>query len=166
LTRQITGSQLPTGGYANPQQGASAQSTTAAALKNIGDTAGQNAASSSFGGNGLQIPDANSLSYASQITGGTYGSSQSLGAGNGSTALGTIEASPSGGTVYEALWEVPTGNSVSGAGDTYEGYFTFKSDGEVDFTEVAVPEPSTYGLIAGLGLLGLAFRRQLRALTA
>jgi hypothetical protein len=81
---------------------------------------------------------------------------------------GNIESLQSGsGDVYSALWAVPS--TQANASDTYEGYFTFKSDGEVDFTAAglsAVPEPSTYGLIAGLGLLGLAFRRQLRSVIA
>jgi hypothetical protein len=62
------------------------------------------------------------------------------------------------------LWEVP----VTGS-DTYEGYFTFQTDGEVDFTTaavVAVPEPATYGLLAGAGLLAVAKRRQFRSRSA
>jgi hypothetical protein len=70
-----------------------------------------------------------------------------------------------GGAVYEALWEVP----VSGLGsDTYLGYLTFDTDGEVDYTSAvsAVPEPSTYGALASSGLLVLALRRQFRSLIA
>jgi hypothetical protein len=85
----------------------------------------------------------------------------------GNISGSSLEVSPTAtASAYEALWETPiTGNGTP----TYEGYFTFQSDGEVDFSEgtlSAVPEPSTYGLLAGLGLLGLAFRRQLRSLAA
>jgi hypothetical protein len=79
---------------------------------------------------------------------------------------GNIESIQNGsGAVYEALWEVP----VSGTGsDTYLGYLTFDTDGEVDYTSAvsAVPEPSTYGALASSGLLVLALRRQFRSLIA
>jgi hypothetical protein len=81
---------------------------------------------------------------------------------------GAIESIMGGTTVYEALWAQPAGNGTSG--DSYLGYFTFDSNGEVDYTSAnyvaPVPEASTYGLIAGLGLLGLALRRQFRTLVA
>jgi len=74
------------------------------------------------------------------------------------------------GNLYSALWKVPTTTTGAGA-DQLLGYFTFKPDGEVDFsTQFAavapVPEPATYAFFAGLGLLGLVSRRQIRALTA
>ena len=121
----------------------------------------------------------------SALTGGVSGESAVYGASNGDSyqkvaqspssaniinydgfisGLPLEATAPASGAVYEALWNQPGSGS-----STYEGYFTFKSDGEVDFstgTLSAVPEPSTYGLIAGLGLLALAFRRQFRSVTA
>jgi len=55
------------------------------------------------------------------------------------------------------------GNATSGT-STYEGYFQLNGDGSAFFDPVglvAVPEPATYGLLAGLGLLVLALRKQL-----
>jgi hypothetical protein len=45
---------------------------------------------------------------------------------------------------------------------TYEGYFTFNTDGSLDYTTgvSAVPEPKSFGLLAGAGLLAVAFRNQ------
>lgn len=91
----------------------------------------------------------------------SYGGTQGITSGNG----GAIEGLQTGsGDIYEALWTVP----VSGSGTpSFDGYFTFQPDGEVDFTTTptAVPEPTTYGMLAGLGLLALAARRQFRALS-
>ena len=67
------------------------------------------------------------------------------------------------GTVYEDLWSQK--NSAVGT-TSYLGYFTFNfSDPNspiVTWTSaaVAVPEPATYGLLAGGGLLLVALRRQ------
>jgi hypothetical protein len=114
----------------------------------------------------MQAVDINSvLDYQNQpVTAGAGGAIEGIQAGSGS--------------IYEALWEVPAENPGVGrsgptpsAPDTYEGYFTFQSDGEVDFTAAgvsAVPEPSTYAdcLIAAVSLLALACRRQFRSTTA
>ena len=87
---------------------------------------------------------------------------------------GNLEAISGGVTQYLNLWSQPTDDGANPGGgvplgpDAFLGYFTFKSNGEVDYTSElsAVPEPSTYGLIAGLGLLALALRRQFRTLAA
>jgi hypothetical protein len=53
----------------------------------------------------------------------------------------------------------------SGTKATYEGYFTFNSDGSLDFTTAfaPVPEPKTYGLAAGAGLLIFSLRNRLKS---
>jgi hypothetical protein len=56
------------------------------------------------------------------------------------------------------------GNSGAATPATFEGYFTFDTvSGDTTFTSptVAVPEPATYGLLAGAGLLVLSLRKQL-----
>jgi hypothetical protein len=78
---------------------------------------------------------------------------------------GPIESIQDGtGNVYEALWDIPA-SDVGGA-PSYEGYFTFQTDGEVDFTSASVtaaPEPSSYALLLTTGLGAWAMRRKKRA---
>ena len=52
----------------------------------------------------------------------------------------------------------------SGTKATFDGYFTFNTDGTLDFTTAisAVPEPKAYGLAAGAGLLILSLRSRLK----
>jgi hypothetical protein len=74
---------------------------------------------------------------------------------------GNIESIQDGSAnVYEALWDIP----VTGTAPTYDGYFTFQTDGEVDFTSVtATPEPSSYVLLLTTGLGAWAMRRKIRS---
>ena len=60
------------------------------------------------------------------------------------------------------LYEVPT--SDSGSSPILLGYFEL--DPNATLTFVPVPEPTTYGVIAGAGLLGLCLRNQFRRKTA
>jgi hypothetical protein len=169
LTRQISASQLATGGTPSGQQGAAAQNGTALAIQGIGfgaESASANpgiGAGKTFSGalNGALVPDANANSYHSLAQDSLnnnpdlidYGSYQ-----NGAHP-GTIEATPNPGTIYEALWEVPQSGNGS---DIYEGYFTLQRDGQLNFTSAAsaVPEPSTYALLVVTGVLALAMRRR------
>jgi hypothetical protein len=166
LTRQITSSQESTGGTASFQGSAAAQNKTAQDIADIGFEASSSGTGTALtgAGNAGVVLDSDTLSYHTLAS--TTASPDIISYNGNVTGTGTspIDATPSSGTVYEALWEVP----VSGAGsDTYEGFFTFNQNGEVDFTEAsAVPEPSTYALLAATALLALVFRRQLRSLTA
>ena len=170
LTRtQSTGTLTPPT-HQSVQQNASQQGLTATAIANIGEEyAGLNSDQTQLSGSGVNAqsyPSGDNYSYQTQGQGPgtpniiTNGATQPTAAPAGGAMESTMNGSA---TIYEALWEVP----VSGTGsDTYEGYFTFQTDGEVDFTTTAVPEPSTYILLALTGLGALAFRRQLRALIA
>jgi hypothetical protein len=170
LTRSQSSPSLASGAAGTPssQQGLTAQASTATAIGLIGaESAGAITAPTTLAGSGanaVSYPPADADSYQSQGQDPAnhntidYGGNQSASTGAG----GKMELLQTGSAnIYEALWEVP----VSGNGsDTYLGFFTFQTDGEVEFT--AVPEPATYGLLAGLGLLAVAVRRQFRALTA
>lgn len=71
----------------------------------------------------------------------------------------TTSSSFSSGTSYETI-ELYSSIQKSGVSTLTDlGYFTLGSDGSFTFT--AVPEPATYGLLAGLGVLAVSLRRQL-----
>ena len=57
-----------------------------------------------------------------------------------------------------SLWGVV----ANGSAPTLLGTFALDSMGNVTFTATPVPEPSTYGVLAGLGVLAVSLRRQLR----
>jgi hypothetical protein len=167
LTRtQSTGTLTPPA-VSSSQQGLTAQATTAQAISLIGFETTTATTLPGSSGNSVYYSsgDANSYQSQAQDPGNfnviDYGGSQSTANGAG----GKMELEQSGSAnLFEALWEVP----ISGSGsDTYEGYFTFQTDGEVDFTTVAaVPEPSTYVLLLVTGVFGFAFRRQIHSLIA
>jgi hypothetical protein len=119
--------------------------------------------------NVASVPSSQGLSYEGSATfgGGTlinYNGAEPTDNFDG----GLLEATSAQGTgskIYSLLWEY---NENSGV-DTYLGYFTFNgANDELDFTSTvaAVPEPSTYGLLAASGLLALALRRQFGSLHA
>lgn len=137
LTRaDITPSTEPA--TASGQQVFSAQNLVAARIANIG--AGANAGTILAQGQAT-VPGATSgSSYQAQAEQSSAEQYQSIvdfaGDENVVTSKGgNIESVQDGsGTVYEALWKVP----VTGTPDTYLGYFTFKTSGEVDFTSASV----------------------------
>jgi len=72
--------------------------------------------------------------------------------------------------LYEDLWETSSSTISGGEPFTYLGYFTLDAPtGSLTFTGAdvtAVPEPATYGILAGMGMLILALRREVRGKTA
>jgi hypothetical protein len=166
LTRKQSTASLVPPAISSSQQGQTAQATTAAAIALIGQETTSGTTLPGSGNNSVfySSGDPNSYQVQGQDPANTfvidYGGSQSTAAGAG----GKLELQETGAAnLYESLWEVPT--TDSGNSDTYEGYFTFQPDGEVDFT-TSVPEPSTYALLLGTGVFAFAFRRQIRRLIA
>jgi hypothetical protein len=83
-------------------------------------------------------------------------------AGAPANVKNTTPASFTSSVISDLFTYDPT-TAGSGNPSVYDGYFTFNSTGEVDFTSPApVPEPATYGMLAGAGLLVVAFSKQLR----
>jgi hypothetical protein len=84
-----------------------------------------------------------------------------------SSVFGILNYNPNGtatsSVIYEDLYK---GVNSGGVAMNYVGYFTFDNTGaspSLTFTPsafVPVPEPATYGMIAGLGLLLVSVRRQ------
>ncbi len=71
---------------------------------------------------------------------------------------GGISANVTGTGVSDQLFEIADNNTPA----TLLGGFTLGSNDQLTFTAAAVPEPSTYGMLAGAGLLVLAVRNQFR----
>jgi hypothetical protein len=171
LTRAQSGT---TQGAASAQPSDTATSYINSDIDAIGD-GGANQRTSSPANGAAVVPSTATDSYQSQAQqgpgsglsiynfGGHLGVAGSV--GSGTASFDSVQNGS--GNVYEGLWETP--DAANSQSSIYEGYFTFQTDGEVDFNGAdvsAVPEPSTYGLIAGIGLLALAFRRQVRSVVA
>jgi hypothetical protein len=89
----------------------------------------------------------------------------------GNTGLNPDSLVSTSSVLYEDLWETSRSSLTGSSGYSYLGYFTLDLTGGnpvLTFTGslVSVPEPVTYGMFAGGGLLLLALRRQLTAKTA
>jgi len=184
LTRMLSGPTLvaPSAGTeGGPFTPSTHQGTAAQAINNIGAGAAIGVSSGTPGGDTYYSSGAGAVLTATAVTiADNYTSSyHSIGEASpsqpnsmsfgGAVNINTLAGGPvenimSGSAVYSGLWDVPQ----SGQGtETYLGYFTYDPSGEVDFTSVnAVPEPSTYAMIAAAGLAAVAMRRQLRRLTA
>jgi hypothetical protein len=102
-----------------------------------------------------------SLSSYTKIVGASFSGAAAIGGGAPKNTTSATFATD-GGSIVSDLFEFDPLGSSSKAG--YEGYFTFNSDGTLDFTTGSgtVPEPATYGIFAGAGLLVVSLRNQLR----
>lgn len=111
--------------------------------------------------------------------GALYSNFATAGAGNSASVDSTTDNSwnhqtinPTLTTQYLNAWENPnqvgTGSinfwsvQANSSAGVQDGTFSLGSGGIVTFDAVSVPEPSTYGLCAGAGLLALCLRNQFR----
>jgi hypothetical protein len=134
---------------ASGQQEYSAQNLVAARIANIG--AGANGGTILAQGEAIVTGATSGDSYQAQAEQSSAQEAQSIvnyaGDENIAASKGSnIESIQSGGgAVYAALWEVP----VTGTADTYLGYFTFNTSGEVDYTPASVVSqpPATLSIV-------------------
>jgi hypothetical protein len=119
------------------------------------------------------------LGSAQSPTIGEYGSTSSSGwtafVATSPTVLGTLVSGDdvsattgnplgqlSSGVVSLNLWENTQSSLSAPTGWVDEGTFNINAnDDTVTFSVAAVPEPATYGLLSGAGLLVLGLRRQI-----
>jgi hypothetical protein len=153
----------PTDGVATPWNRASAivQGGAATKINTVGANAGNSAFAQAIAAPGTpagfmgaaRTTDQSANGYNTISAGGTFNNFFVPTTEGGTGASFTSQ-------VYLDFFAVPHG---SGPG-TWEGTFILDPSGDLTFT--AVPEPSAYGLVAGLGLLALAMRSGLRRVQA
>jgi len=163
---------------ASPTANSSFFMTKARTDVNVQSTPWNRASSFSQGGTGNKMETVRNNAVGSGADFGATSTKEDAGV---AAAYGNAAISPF--TGYTAM-EAGTGDGFTGAGlvrlDLYDvafgtgaadylGYFELQADGDLWFIPenfVPVPEASSYGLVAGAGLLFLALRRQLGAKTA
>jgi PEP-CTERM motif len=146
------------GSYLNPgTEGAPSVNPSKALIANAGGITG------GFSGYAANLSISDSTSFSSNIakdpsTAGTAANSFVGYLGQGANPLQTM----TGDTIVLDLWK----NTVTGSGTTgwaYEGNLTFDKSGStptLTWDASPVPEPSTFSLFTGAGLLALSFRRR------
>jgi hypothetical protein len=77
------------------------------------------------------------------------------------TGKWNVETTFSGAYVRSDVWQVTSSLTAS---PSYLGYIQVDADGTAFFQAAgtAVPEPATFGILAGVGLLMVSVRRQLK----
>ncbi len=137
------------------------QSSAAQAITSVGNNA------QSFGTtlSATAIKSLDASGYNNISGGGVYATYFS-----GSTEGFTGQAFGANDVVRLDLYSVVhTASTTIAGGAQYLGFFELQGDGDLfwvgkGFASAVVPEPTTYGLLAGLGMLALTTRRQLRQL--
>ena len=158
------------GGAGNP---AVAGSSTPTSLAHTPGKAGIAAVASMDSASGLSLSGGQSGVFAR--AGNAAGYSWFNGLENLTPPVGTSylestgynpDSTASGSVVFLDLYGTPSTSSSGTYNFSYQGYFTFDDSGAsptLTFTPAAtaVPEPSTYGIIAGAGLLLVCLRNRI-----
>ena len=132
------------------QASGTSQGLTGNAMEDVRRFANNNSGTPlSSGNNSIVGPDGDALSYNKKAPMTGYNAMQNdTGTGFSGAAVNRSD-----------FYAVPPNDLALPAGVQHLGYFELQADGDLWF--VPVPEPSTYGLAAGAGLLFMALRRQL-----
>jgi hypothetical protein len=163
---------LDTGTPSNTAVGTPAYNNGASSLVNISvaNIGGAGGVAAGFAGNGTQgiVSAGASTSFSGNIavdpnTAGTLNPNFTGKVGLTDNPLATIGSSD---IITMDLWQdTVIGTGTTSTGMKYDGFFTLNLSGAtptLTYDEVsAVPEPSTYGMIAGAGLLLVSFRNKL-----
>jgi hypothetical protein len=84
--------------------------------------------------------------------------------GSGFALNGPLQTVTGSKVITEDLWTITRPSTAAATAWQYDGYFTLDLSGSspslIYNAAAPVPEPSTYGLIAGAGLLVMSLRRQ------
>jgi hypothetical protein len=147
---------LTTQSSAWPRRSASSQATTGAQLGGVVNVA--NNVGTPIGGGG------NNRQYANSESGGYTGQMSASGNWNNTFPGNVEQTTPATGSfdVRLDLYEITP--STTGGSGNFLGFFEFSNSG-LTFNVpglASVPEPTTYGILAGLGLLAVTLRGQLR----
>jgi hypothetical protein len=136
----------------SPWVSKSAFSQGGAAALITGIPTGAASAGTALSSSAATVPDGNSVSYHSYVT--DNGNLQGKFQGNIENSTGAAFSGSSRSDLYELQ---PASGNPNGV---YLGYFDLTSAGVLTF--VPVPESSTYGIMAGAGLLLVLVRHQFR----
>ncbi len=127
---------------------------------------GANAIGADFGADATRTDSSSAQSYL-----GIAGTTGAYNVGGATTYFGTTSTEANTGTSFIGSSFLDLYDSPFGSGNsTYLGYFELQADGDLFFYGAqyssVVPEPTTYAMLSGLGLLALALRRNFRKTNA
>ena len=145
-----------------------------------GSTAWTSSSQAGLGATSSQIDTIaqNALTFGTALPGASAGISIADGSANGyhsyvrksaSDDTGNLngkwkgEVETSTGTGFSTFVRADLYKNAPGVAGSYLGYFQFNADGSAFFSPqnlAAVPEPATYGIVAGLGLVALSLRNR------
>jgi hypothetical protein len=143
LTRAIAASDVQTGGIPSVQNTLTFQNRAAADIQLIGyegESPANEGTGTAFTGavNGGIVTDSDPYSYHTLAKSPSSPDVINYDGYVAGVTASPLETTPTSGTVYEALWEMPVAGNGSAV---YLGYFAFETNGELDFTVASAAKP-------------------------